>query len=102
MFAIIEVASKQEKVSVGDTLDIPRTTKKKEISLDKVLALSSGKDFTVGTPYLKGAKVVCDIVGDKKGPKKIAYKFKRRRSYHRKVGHRDLLTEVKVKEIKSA
>ena len=102
MFAIVEVASKQEKVSVGDILDIPRTTKKKEMALDKVLVLSAGKDIAIGTPYVKGAKVLCDVIGDKKGEKKIAYKFKRRKSYHKKIGYRDLLTQVKVKEIKPA
>lgn len=102
MFAIIEVASRQYRVAAGDTLDIPRTTRKKEISLDKVLMTVSGKDVNIGTPYLKDAKVVCDIVGDKKGKKKLAFKFKRKKSYHRNIGHRDLLTQVKVKEIKTA
>lgn len=102
MFAIVEVGARQEKVSAGDTLNIPRTTRKKEIVLDKVLMTVSGKEINIGTPYLKGAKVVCDIIGDIKGEKKIAFKFKRRKSYHRKIGHRDLLTNVKVKEIKEA
>lgn len=102
MFAIVEVGSRQERVKVGDVLNIPRTTKKKEITLDKVLLTVAGKDIEIGTPYLKGVKVVCDIISHKKGEKKIAYKYKRRKSYHRKVGHRDLLTQVKVKEIKAA
>jgi large subunit ribosomal protein L21 len=102
MFAIIEVGSRQEKVKVGDILDMPRTSKKKEISIDKVLMTISGKDVEIGSPYIKGVKVICDIIADKKGKKKIAYKYKRRKSYHRKVGHRDLLTQVKVKEIKTA
>jgi large subunit ribosomal protein L21 len=102
MFAIIEVGARQEKVKVGDVLDMPRTSKKKEISIDKVLMIISGKDIEIGSPYIKGAKVICDIIADKKGEKKIAYKYKRRKSYHRKVGHRDLLTQVKVKEIKTA
>jgi large subunit ribosomal protein L21 len=102
MFAIIEIGSRQEKVKVGDTLDIPRTARKKEITLDKVLMTVSGKDIETGVPYLKGAKVICDIIAHKKGEKKIAYKYKRRKSYHRKVGHRDLLTQVRVREIKAA
>jgi large subunit ribosomal protein L21 len=102
MFAIIEVGPGQEKVKAGDVLDIPRTTEKKEIILDKVLMTVSGRDVEIGSPYLKGVKVVCDIIADKKGEKKIAYKYKRRKSYHRKIGHRDLLTQVKVREIKVA
>jgi large subunit ribosomal protein L21 len=102
MFAVIEVGSRQERVKVGDVLDIPRTAKNKEITFDKVLLTVSGKDIEIGAPYLKGVKVICDIIAHKKGEKKIAYKYKRRKSYHRKVGHRDLLTQVKVKEIKAA
>ena len=100
MFAIVEVGSKQEKVSVGDVLEIPRIDKKKSITFDKILLTGSGKDITIGTPYVKDAKVVCDILGDMKGEKKISFKFKRRKSYHRKIGHRDMLTKIKVKEIK--
>ncbi|MFC1806843.1 50S ribosomal protein L21 [Candidatus Omnitrophota bacterium] len=100
MFAIIELASKQYEVKVGDVFDIPRIDKKKEFSVDKVLVTSSGKDVNIGTPYVKNAKVVCDIVGELKGEKKIAFKFKRRKSYHRKIGHRDMLTRIKVKDIK--
>lgn len=101
MFAIIEVGARQEKVKVGDTFAMPHTDKKKEVSFDKVLIAVSGKDVTMGTPYVKGMKVICDVLGNKKGEKKTAFKFKRRKSYKRKVGHRDLLTIVKVREIKA-
>ena len=99
MFAIVEVASKQYKVEEGDVIEIPRTSHKKSLSLDKVLLTSSGKDVNIGTPYLKDTKVLCDVLADTKGEKVIAFKFKRRRSYHRKIGHRDLLTRIRVKEI---
>ncbi len=102
MFAIIEVGAKQEKVKAGDIFDMPRTVKKKEVIFDKVLMTIAGTEVVVGTPHLKGAKVICDIIADKKGEKKTAVKFKRRKSYKRKTGHRDLLTTVKVKEIKPA
>lgn len=99
VFAIIEVASRQFKVSPGDIICIPRRAHEKEVSLDRVLLVSSGKDINVGNPYLKGAKVICDVIGDVRGEKKISYKFKRRTGYHRKTGHREDLTKVKVKEI---
>jgi large subunit ribosomal protein L21 len=102
MFAIIEVGARQEKVKTGDVFDMPHTSKKSEISFDKVLLTVDGKDIKIGEPYIKGAKVLCDILSHNKGEKKIAYKYKRRKSYHRKVGHRDLLTQVKVREIKIA
>jgi large subunit ribosomal protein L21 len=101
VFAIVEVGSRQEKLEVGDIIDMPRTSRKKEVILDKVLMTVAGKDINIGNPYLKGVKIVCDIMGDIKGDKKIAFKFKRRKSYHRKKGHRDLLSRVKVKEIKT-
>lgn len=100
MYAIIKVGARQEKVKVGDTFDMPHTTKKKEVFFDKVLMTISGKDAVIGTPYIKGMKVTCDLIGDKKGKKKTAFKFKRRKSYKRKIGYRDLSTVVKVKEIK--
>lgn len=74
---------------------------KKEFSTDKVLLLVSGETVSVGTPYLKGAKVVCDVISDTKGRKINPYKFKKKKSYHRKIGYRDLLTRLKVKEIKA-
>ncbi len=102
MFAIVEVGARQYKVGKGDIFDIFRISHKKEVSLDKVLMIVSGKETAVGGPYLKGAKVTCEVIGDIKGRKKIAFKFKRRKSYHRKIGHRDQLTRLKVKEISKA
>jgi len=102
MHAIVEVASRQHKVKEGDTLDIPQVKKKKEVSLDKVLMTIAGKDINIGTPYLKGAKVICDVIGDVKGKKVISFKFKRRKSYQKTIGHRDTFTKIKVKEIKVA
>ena len=99
MFAIVEVGSRQYKLMKGEIFDMPRVSKSKEVSLDKVLLVSDGKDVKFGTPHIKGASVVCEVLGDSKGPKRIAFKFKRRKSSQRTVGHRDLLTRVKVKNI---
>ena len=99
MFAITEVGARQYKVAKDDVLLIPRVSKKKEISLNKVLLLSDGKDVKVGFPYINGAKIICDCLGDVKGPKVIAFKYRRRKNSQRTRGHRDLLTKIKVKEI---
>jgi len=56
--------------------------------------------ITVGTPTVAGASILADVVGHKRGEKLIAWKMKRRKGYHRKVGHRQELTVVKIKEIK--
>lgn len=101
MFAIAEVASRQYKLSIGDTVEIPHLPNKKEIALDKILLTVSGQEVNIGTPYLKGAKVICDIIDDAKSRKRIAFKFKKKKGYHRKIGHRALLTRIRVKEIKT-
>ncbi len=109
MFAIAEVGSKQYKVIKDEILCIPRVSKKsakgksasggKEISLNRVLLIVDGKDVKIGAPYIKGAKVVCEILADIKGPKRIAFKFRRRKSSQKKTGHRELLSRVRVKDI---
>jgi len=99
VFAIAEVGSKQYTVVKDEILCIPRVAKKKEVSLNNVLLISDGKDVKIGTPYIKGAKVVCEILGDAKGPKRTAFKFRKRKSTQKTIGHRDLLTRVRVKDI---
>ena len=99
MFVIAEIGSKQYSVAKDEILCIPRVSKKKEVSLTNVLLIVDGKDIKVGTPYIKGAKVVCDILGDAKGPKRIAFKFRRRKKSQKKIGHREQLSKVRVKEI---
>ncbi|MBN1405512.1 MAG: 50S ribosomal protein L21 [Candidatus Omnitrophica bacterium] len=99
MFAITEVGARQCKVAKDEVILIPRVSSKKEVVLNKVLMLYDGKDIKVGTPYVNGAKVVCNVISDAKGPKTIAFKYRRRKNSQRIRGHRDLLSKVKIKEI---
>jgi len=99
MFAIAKVGSRQYKVIKDEILCIPRVSRKKEVALNHILLVADGKNIQVGTPYIKGAKVICEVLGDVKGPKRIAFKFRKRKSSQRATGHRDLLTKVRVKEI---
>jgi len=99
VFVIAEIGSKQYSVAKDEILCIPRVSKKKEVSLTNVLLIVDGKDVKVGTPHIKGAKVVCDVLGDAKGPKRIAFKFRRRKKSQKKIGHREQLSKVRVKEI---
>ena len=99
MFAIAEVGSRQYKVIKDEVLCIPHVPKKKEVVLNKVLMVADGKDVIIGTPYIKGAKVLCDVMGYVKGPKLIAFKFRRRKNSQKTIGHRDLLTKIKIKDI---
>ena len=104
VYAIIETGSKQYRVSKGDVFTVElldlRKSETKEVRLGDVLFISDKKDIKVGSPYIKGASVVCDVVGEKKGPKTISLKYRRRHgSSRRKKGHRQGYSVLKVKEI---
>jgi len=102
MYAVIETGSKQYRVSAGDTLQIERVSAEKgqSFTFDRVLLVSNEGKITVGSPMVAQATVVADVVDHIRGEKKVAFKMKRRKGYHRKVGHRQELTVVKIKEIK--
>lgn len=102
MYAVLETGSKQYRVSAGDTLEIERLEVEagQPVTFDRVLLLNHEGQVRVGAPTVTGASVVADVVEHKRGPKLIAFKMRRREGYHRKVGHRQELTVVKIKEIK--
>ena len=105
MYAIIEESGKQFKVNEGDVLridlvDASALAKEKALEFTRVLLVSDGKQVTVGTPLVEGAKVVAEVVRPEvKGKKVRAFKFKRRKGYHRNMGHRQKYTEVRITKI---
>ena len=101
MYAVVETGSKQYRVAAGDTLEIERLAVEagQPHTFDRVLLVSKDGQLTVGSPTVATARVVADVVGHTRGEKKIAFKMKRRKGYHRTVGHRQELTVVKIKEI---
>jgi large subunit ribosomal protein L21 len=101
MYAVIETGGKQYRVAAGDTLEIEKLELDPGAphTFDRVLLVNNNGAVTVGTPTVAGAKVVVDIVEQTKGDKVIIFKMKRRKGYHKKQGHRQKLTVVKVKEI---
>lgn len=103
MYAVLETGSKQYRVATGDTLEIERlpTEAGQAVTFDRVLLVNRDGQVSIGAPTVAGASVVGDVVEHKRGPKLIAWKMKRRKGYHRKVGHRQELTVVRIKEIKS-
>ena len=103
MYAIIEVGGKQYKVTKGDTIDIERQDKKEGNSLtfSKVLLLAKANAVDIGQPCVSGAKVSAEVIKHLKGRKVISYKYLRRKSRHWKKGHRQMLTRVRIKDIKS-
>jgi large subunit ribosomal protein L21 len=103
MYAVLETGSKQYRVAAGDTLEIERLDAEagKPFTFDRVLLISNEGKLTVGAPTVAAASVVADVIEHKRGVKKIAFKMKRRKGYHRTVGHRQGLTVVKITEIKA-
>ena len=100
-YAIIVAGGKQYRVTPGALLDVERFDGETggKVELKPVLAVRKDSVFKVGTPELAGAAVTAEIVGQRRGPKGINFKFKRRKGYHRKVGYRQALTRVKILEI---
>ena len=97
MFAIIETGGKQYRVSEGEELFIEKleVADDAEVVFDKVLML----DDKVGAPYVEGAKVTATVVKHGKGPKIIVYKYKSKKNYHKKKGHLQPYTKVKIASI---
>ena len=101
MYAVVEVGGRQWKVQPGTRLDVNRlaTEVGKPHLVDRVLLAQDGQQIQVGRPYLQGAKVVCEVVEHRLGPKTISYHFRRRENWRKTVGHRQPLTRLLVKEI---
>jgi len=102
MYAVLETGSKQYRVAAGDTLEIERLAVEagKPFTFDRVLLVNNDGKLTVGSPTVSGASVLADVVAHKRGEKKLTFKMKRRKGYHKTIGHRQELTIVKIKEIK--
>jgi large subunit ribosomal protein L21 len=109
MYAVIEQGGKQHKVSQGDCLNLELTdvpADAKTVKLDKVLFTSDGKKVKIGTPYLKGAKVVASFkptAGESmvKGKKLYPTHFHRRKNSKRRIGHRQKYLQVVIDKIEA-
>jgi len=101
MYAVVETGSKQYKVAKNDIILVEKLKAKEgaEVKLGKVLLVKEGNSLHVGDPYLKGANVICESLGQIRQPKVIAFKYKKRKSEKKKIGHRQEATKLKVKEI---
>lgn len=101
MYAIIETGGKQYRVSEGDVIKVEKLSAAEgdTINIDKVLAISEGDDFKVGTPILENAKVEATVVRHGKDKKIIVFKYKPKKNYRRKQGHRQPFTEIRIEKI---
>jgi large subunit ribosomal protein L21 len=103
MYAVLETGSKQYRAAAGDTLEIERLAVEagQPFTFDRVLLVNREGAVSIGTPTVTGATVEADVVEHIRGDKKLTFKMKRRKGYHKTIGHRQELTIVKIKEIKA-
>ncbi len=101
-YAIFKAVGQQFKASEGDTIQVPKMEGEPgaKVTFDEVLLSSDGKKINTGQPTVRGAKVTAEIVRHGKGQKIVIFKFKRRKNYRRKTGHRQQFTEIKITGLK--
>ena len=102
MFAVIESGGKQHRVEEGEILRLEKLAAGpgETVTFDRVLLIAPGEDIKVGAPFVDGGEVTAEVVGEGRGEKITVIKFKRRKNYHRKQGHRQSYTEVRVTGIR--
>ena len=100
-YALIHTGGKHYPVAEGDVIEIEKLDLEPgaEAKLEEVLLVSNGDGLSIGAPLVTGAAVTAEILEQAKAPKVIAFKYKRRKGYHRTVGHRRQLTRLKIKSI---
>ena len=101
MFAVIEIAGFQFKVSEGETIAANRLDFEpgQTITIDKVLLFSDGAETKIGQPYLKDVQVKASVVAHTRGNKVVAFKYRKRKDSAKTIGHRQDLTTVKIEKI---
>ena len=100
MYAIIATGGKQYKVAEGDVIKVERlgAGAGETVTFDQVLAVNNG-ELQIGCPTVAGATVTATVEKEGKAKKVIVYKYKRKTGYHKKNGHRQLYTQVKIEQI---
>jgi large subunit ribosomal protein L21 len=100
-YAIIKTGGKQYRVAEGDVIEVEKLDVEagSETTFAEVLFISNGGSFKHAAADLKGSSVIAEVIGAKKAPKVICYKYRRRKGYHRTVGHRRQLTQLRIKSI---
>ncbi len=101
MYAVVETGGKQYRVQEGDEISVEKLGVEagEEVVFDKVLAAGEGADIKVGAPYVAGASVKATVVENGKGEKIIIFKYKSKKDYRKKQGHRQPYTKVKIDSI---
>ena len=102
MYAVIKTGGKQFQVSEGDVIQVEKLEGQPgdTVEIDEVLMLRTDSDVKIGAPLVEGAAVSATILDQTKGKKIVVYKFKRRKDYRRKQGHRQKYTKLRIDAIK--
>ena len=100
MYAVIETGGKQYQVKAGDVVFVEKIdTDAETFTFDTVIALGGEGDFKVGAPYVDGATVIAKVLKQTKGKKVTVYRYKSKKGYHKKKGHRQPFTKVEIQAI---
>lgn len=100
MYAIIETGGKQYRVEKDDVIDIELITAQDgKVEFKNVLFINNGASVKMGAPYLSQSTVKAELISEVKGPKVVSFKYKKRKGYRRKVGHRQRYSRVKITDI---
>ena len=97
-YAVFKTGGKQYRVEKGDQIDVEKLDAEigETISFEEVLAVGEGEGLNVGSPFVKGASVTARVVDQYRAKKIVAFKFKRRKGYHKTKGHRRHLTRLEI------
>lgn len=103
MYAIVNINGIQTRVTPDEVLTVARLTGEpgQKLTFENVLLLANGDSISVGQPYVKGASLLAEVIDHVRGPKLKIFKFKRRRAYRRRKGHRDEQTRIRVTAIQA-
>jgi large subunit ribosomal protein L21 len=101
LFAVLETGGKQHKIQPGSVLRVEKldTAEGEQVTFDRILAVGDEDQTVIGTPYIEGARVAAKVLRQGKAKKIIVFKYKAKKNYRRKNGHRQLFTEIRVQEI---
>jgi large subunit ribosomal protein L21 len=103
MYAVIETGGKQYRVLEGDEIYIEKLETEADaiITFDKVVAIGSEENFKVGTPYVAGATVTAKVIKNGKAKKIMIFKYKAKKNYRNRKGHRQPYTKVQIEKIEA-
>jgi len=103
VYAIVNINGIQTRVAPDEVVSVPRLAGDPgaKLTFENVLLVADGDSITVGQPFVKGVTMLAEVVEHLRGPKLKIFKFKRRREYRRRKGHRDELTRIRVTAIES-